>query len=96
MIINLIYSEIVYMNIETFYIEKFTLMYQWRGLVLNLRFCEYWSAVLTSRPPGQLADISVRTVLKLFLSCAIGSSLGLMQWLGYLLLLSEVPALSVL
>jgi hypothetical protein len=31
----------------------------------------------------------------LFFSCAIGSSLGLMQWLGYLLLLS-VPTRSLL
>jgi hypothetical protein len=41
--------------------------------------------------PGQPADISVRSVLKLFFSCAIGSSMGL----GYLLLLS-VPTLSVI
>jgi hypothetical protein len=43
---------------------------------LNLRSCEYWSAVLTSRPPGQPADISVRTILKLFFSCAVGSPVG--------------------
>jgi hypothetical protein len=42
-------------------------------LDFNLRSCEYWSAILTSRPPG---DISVRTILKLFSSCAIGSSVG--------------------
>jgi hypothetical protein len=65
MIINFIYTEIVYMTIVTFYTENFT---YWRGLVLSLRSCEYWSAVLTSRPPG---DISVRIILKLFFSCAI-------------------------
>jgi formate/nitrite transporter FocA (FNT family) len=43
---------------------------------LNLRSCEYWSAVLTSRSPGQPIDISARTILKLFFSCAIGSSVG--------------------
>jgi hypothetical protein len=43
---------------------------------LNLGSCEYWSAVLTSRPPEQSPDISVRTVLKLCSSCAIGSSVG--------------------
>jgi hypothetical protein len=41
---------------------------------LNLGSCEYWSAVLTSRPPGQPADITFRTVLQLFFFCAIGSS----------------------
>jgi hypothetical protein len=35
--------------------------------------------MLTSRPPGQPADISVRTVLKLFFFCAIGGSVG--AWL---------------
>jgi hypothetical protein len=44
--------------------------------VLNLGSCDYWSAVLTSRPPGQPADISVRTILKLLFSYAIGSSVG--------------------
>jgi hypothetical protein len=34
------------------------------------------SAVLPPRPPGQPADISVRTILKLHFSCAIRSSLG--------------------
>jgi hypothetical protein len=32
--------------------------------------------VLTSRQPGQPADISVRTILKLLFSYAIGSSVG--------------------
>jgi hypothetical protein len=45
-------------------------------MVLNLRYCEYWSAMLIPRPPGQPADISVRTVLKLCFSCAIWSSVG--------------------
>jgi hypothetical protein len=58
----------VYMYINFFF-------WQWRGLVLNLGSCEYWCAVLTSRPPGQSADISVRTELKLFFSCAVGSSM---------------------
>jgi hypothetical protein len=43
---------------------------------LNLGSCEYWSAVLTSRPPEQSADISVRTIIKLCFSCDIGSSVG--------------------
>jgi hypothetical protein len=65
MIVNFIYAEIVYMNIVTFCTEHFTLIYYWRGLVLSPSSCEYWSAVLTSRPPGQPADISFRTKLEL-------------------------------
>jgi hypothetical protein len=45
-------------------------------MVLNLRSCEYWFAELTSRPPGQSADISVGTILKFVFSCAIRISLG--------------------
>jgi hypothetical protein len=52
---------------------------QWRWLVLNLWSCAYWSAVLTSRPPGQPADISVRTILELRFSCACRELTG--AWL---------------
>jgi hypothetical protein len=83
MTIHFIYAEIVYMNIVPFCTEKFTLIYLWRELVLNLRSPEYWCAVLTSRPPGQPADISVRTNI-VFLLCYR----ELMQRLGSLLLLS--------
>jgi hypothetical protein len=48
-------------------------------LGLNLGSCEYWAAVLTSRPPEQSADISVRTELDL---CCRELTGGLLQWLS--------------
>jgi hypothetical protein len=41
MIINFVYSEIVYIDNVTLCTEKCSLICEWRPLVLNLRSCEY-------------------------------------------------------